>query len=161
MTRKEICNILNCSNSYISKVINGKYPTSAKASKVRKLLKLNYTLQETFEDIQFDNLCEAVIAKANQKQFPVTAHAVTCLRIRRLLMQKKAQGDKVIPDETSNEEALVEILSEGNNILEKFYLDDKFSQMCEIVLAKSRDRALRIFAGNQLYISIELKKSMK
>ena len=161
MTRKEICNILNCSNAYISKVINGEFPTSPKAAKVNKLLKLNYTLEETFESSLFDELCECVIAKAKQNEFLITAHAVICQRIRRLILQKKTQGgDNTTGDEITNEEALVEILSEGNNILEKFFLDDKFAQMCEIVLSKSRDRALRIFAGNQLYLSIELKRSI-
>lgn len=159
MHRKEICQILNCSESYVSHVLKGKHQ-SARAKKVRRLADLNFSLEEIFLDCRFSEVCDIVIKKAIQKQYLTVAHAVNCLRIRKYLLQRNAEKEgRMIQDDNTNSELLVNILEEGSDTLEKHFLSDLFIDMCETVLAKAKDPNLKKFAGEQMYLSLQLRSA--
>lgn len=160
MTRKEIAQMLKCSSTLISLVLKDDTKNSLRAQKIRKLINLNFELEEVYMEELFTDLCEIVIAKASQKQFLVTAHAIDCLRIRKLLQKNNAKKNgKDIHNTRTNVEELVSILDEGNNVLEKKLLDDKFITMCEITLAKSKNISLKKFAGDMMYLSLQLRSN--
>ena len=160
MTRKEIAQMLECSDSLISYVLKDDSINSLRAQKIRKLVNLNFELEEVYMEGLFTDLCELVIAKASQKQYLITAHAIDCLRIRKILQKNNAQKNgKDIHNTRTNAEELVSILDEGNNVLEKKFLDDKFITMCEIVLSKSKDVSLKKFAGDMMYLSMQLRSN--
>lgn len=158
MTRKDIAQILDCSSSLISRVLKDHKNNSLRAQKIKRLIQLNFELQEVYLESLFYDLCELVINKASQKQWSIVAHACDCLRIRTLLQKKNAEKEgKEVHNTRTNAEELVSILDEGNNVLEKKFLDDKFVTMCEIVLSKAKNSNLKKFAGDMMYLSMQLR----
>jgi hypothetical protein len=162
LTVAEIARFLGKHRSTVSRVINGHQDNSLLAAQVKGLWKLdrNY-LKPLYMDYLFVKICDECIAKTkmNKVEAEIRKYAVSLKRTAKAMMVQ--DGQEIDTDDLDNADTLLDLLGLNNFNLEQQFLHERFYDVCEVVIIKSKDRDLREYAARLQKASENLRRGIQ